>query len=567
MDLEYLIYSSPFILGLLLTLWLIKKTYQHRKDEASQYFLFLLISMSMWLVFYMLELFLRSEDLMLIAHRLKFVGIATLPVFWLCFSLVYTNKIENISNKTFALFLVFPMINLFLLSTTHIHNFFYSGLDIQLVGPFTSIIEDTEIGFYLHTLYSYSLLLIGIVLILIKALKRKDIYLKQSIMLSVGVLFPLFGNLIFISGSSPLPTNYDITPVVFSISGAAIWYAISKYKFLDIFPIARQVVFESIIDIVIVLDEEDRIVDYNKNAKNLFQKKTSLKHQSDYEGKKIDAIVEESINIVHNFADRNKFRDIIKIEFKDGEKWYDNSISAIKSKEGKRIGEVLILRDITEQKKAEKRAEFLHSLLRHDLGNKLQITMGFLELLAEEDFSDEFNEYISDSLNSIEEGVELIDNVRTLNSLESGETEIKEVDIKKTINESLERHGDLAKKLNFVLENKIDHEVEVKGGLLMKEMFSNLIENSLTHSHGSKILISMENGENFVKVVLEDDGKGIPDEKKDKITEKGVKGDNSSGSGLGMHLVREIIEKYDGKLEILDSELGGARFEIYLEKI
>jgi len=65
---------------------------------------------------------------------------------------------------------------------------------------------------------------------------------------------------------------------------------------------------------------------------------------------------------------------------------------------------------------------------------------------------------------------------------------------------------------------------------------------------------------------VEDNGKGIPDEKKDKIFERGFKDEETGGTGLGLYLAKQITENYDGNIEVKDSELGGARFDIYLQK-
>lgn len=229
---------------------------------------------------------------------------------------------------------------------------------------------------------------------------------------------------------------------------------------------------------------------------------------------------------------------------------------------------VCVGKDITERKEAEERAEFLHSLLRHDLGNKLQITRGFLGLVDTSNLSEEDKEYIEDSLKGIDEGVELIENIRTLNNLESGEVETKPMDLNENLKESIERHDDLRKKKDFEINNKIeDEEKIVEGGMLLKELFSNLIENSLKHSEGSKMEISSEEEGEEIRISFEDDGKGIPDEIKEKITEKGFQGEDSSGSGLGMHLAKRIALTYGDDFEVKDSELGGARFDITLKAL
>lgn len=65
---------------------------------------------------------------------------------------------------------------------------------------------------------------------------------------------------------------------------------------------------------------------------------------------------------------------------------------------------------------------------------------------------------------------------------------------------------------------------------------------------------------------MEDDGRGIPPTDKEKICERGYKRGEKAGSGLGMYLVRKIAESYNGEIRVNDSELGGLKFEVHLQK-
>ena len=111
-----------------------------------------------------------------------------------------------------------------------------------------------------------------------------------------------------------------------------------------------------------------------------------------------------------------------------------------------------------------------------------------------------------------------------------------------------------------------DVSAKVKGGELLPEVFSNLISNSIKHSYGDKILVSVEENDGEVICTVEDDGDGIPQEKKEEIFEKGYTTVNSS-SGLGLYLVKDIVEHYGGCVEVKESELGGARFDVHLQKV
>ncbi len=566
MEIEVLAYISPFLIFGLLGILLLIKIFPRRDEMIVKVFSCFLAAAVWWSFAYIGELLAMTELWTLFWRRFKFIGVSTIPVFWTLFALLYTGRTKWVSKKTISSLVTIPLFFQIVIWTNSYHGLFYTVHEITREGPFWVLTSDQGPFFLIHAAFMYLLLLVGGLLILIAAYKMKDIYLKQSIVLVIATLIPFVGNLFFLANRSPFPIYLDPTPALFIGAAISFWYAIFKLRFLDVMPVARDTIFENISDAVFVFDEENRVVDFNRVAEDLINKSRSISRDSEeIIGKKAEVLLSSELDLIQGYQNAEDPKDEIKVITGEEERYFHKKISPVFDEEDQLIGMVLILRDVTERKEAEQRAEFLHSLLRHDLGNKLQITMGFLELLEEEDLSEVNKEYISDSLNSVEEGIELIKNVRTLNNLESGETEIREVKLKKTIDESIDRHRDLAKKLDFEVENNMAEEVEVKGGMLLKEMFSNLIENSLTHSNGNKIRISMEKKEEFVKVILEDDGEGIPDGKKGKITEKGFKGERSSGSGLGMHLVKKIIDNYEGKLKISDSKLGGARFEIILD--
>ena len=239
------------------------------------------------------------------------------------------------------------------------------------------------------------------------------------------------------------------------------------------------------------------------------------------------------------------------------------SASIMEGSDGTISGIVCVAKDISERKEAEEEAEFLHSLLRHDLGNRLQVTEGYLDLLDAGDLPDRDREYVEDARNSIRDAIELIENVRTLNRLD-GDEEPAPVAIGDVVQNAIDSHADRRKDVGMTIENEIDGIHRVSAGSLLKELFANLIENALVHSDGDCVRISARETADAVTVTVEDDGRGIPDDEKPRILEKGYKGADSTGSGLGMHLAARIAETYDGEFDVFDSELGGARFDVTL---
>ncbi|MFP4142339.1 MAG: PAS domain S-box protein [Thermoplasmata archaeon] len=211
----------------------------------------------------------------------------------------------------------------------------------------------------------------------------------------------------------------------------------------------------------------------------------------------------------------------------------------------------------------QQREDFLHSLLRHDLGNMIQIIQGYVQLV-EDQVDGETLEMIKRSEKATKNAQELIEKVRTLRDV-INEDVTGTLDVSSVLDTIISDYEDILERENIELECD-KKEMEVRGGPLLEELFSNILENSIKHSRCDQIRISCEVGEEEIVVKIEDDGKGISDEDKDRLFERGYKSGEESGSGLGLYLVKEIAESYGGNVEIKDSELGGARFDVRLKK-
>lgn len=248
----------------------------------------------------------------------------------------------------------------------------------------------------------------------------------------------------------------------------------------------------------------------------------------------------------------------------DEERWLSTSkIPYIVDGEVKGIIGISI--DITEEKKTQEREELLHTILRHDIKNKIQVVHGYLQLMDEQDLSEETKDFLKKAIKGNKESMNLLSKIRLL--LRAQEEVKKGVNIASTVNDAVDETKSLAHDEGMEISIMCPSmECEVEGGPLLKEVFSNIIENSIHHSEGGIIKITGEIKEEEVVCTIEDDGKGIPDEKKDTIFKKGYTTDKKRGTGLGLFLVKMLLDTYEGKIDVDDSEHGGARFDIHLKR-
>lgn len=223
-----------------------------------------------------------------------------------------------------------------------------------------------------------------------------------------------------------------------------------------------------------------------------------------------------------------------------------------------------VIGNAIERKQAEEREEFLHSLLRHDLRNKISVIEGYLQVLEDLDLPDNIEQYVNKLKKTTSEGNELINKIRVLRKAQE---ETKDVKITSLIQSQIMEWRSQAKEKDMEIElNNPKRDYKIKGGKLISRIFSNIIENAIQHSKGNKIKITGQENNKEVKYIIEDDGAGIPDEKKKKIFNKGYTTDEKRGSGLGLFLIKKLLNNYDGRIEVEDSKMGGAKFKVYLKK-
>jgi len=218
-----------------------------------------------------------------------------------------------------------------------------------------------------------------------------------------------------------------------------------------------------------------------------------------------------------------------------------------------------------ENRSVEEHKEFLNSLLQHDLMNKIRLMQGDLQILKYEyDLPEGVNERFDLLERRIKNSIDLIKKIKT--HRKANEEEIREIDLITPLWDALKSMEDLLEDVELDIRMDGEENCKVKAGSLLKEVFSNILENAVKYSDGGKIRISTEETDTRLICSIQDNGKGIPDDEKKKIFQRGYTTDKERSMGLGLFLVKKILDVYDGSIEVEDSEIGGAKFDMILKK-
>ncbi len=245
---------------------------------------------------------------------------------------------------------------------------------------------------------------------------------------------------------------------------------------------------------------------------------------------------------------------------------------------------VTTAQDISDRKRIEKelmdaksQAELYVDLMGHDINNMNQVGMGFLELALDTLNLDENGQsLLTKPISAFESSTKLIDNVRKLQRVKSGELRNTEMDIGQVLKD-VQYHYSHIHGGNVSINYVPITGYAVKANELLYDVFSNIVGNAIKHSNNHPVInIKVEQVQekklDYYMVSIEDNGPGIPDDLKPMIFNRRLRGGSKTrGSGIGLFLVKTLVDDYGGSVWVEDRVQGeiskGSRFVVILPAI
>ena len=320
----------------------------------------LMLAVAVWSLGYALELGSADLPTQVFWAKVEYLGIVSVPVMWLAFVLQYSGREKWLTRRNRVLLAIIPLVTLLLVWTNDTHGLIWSNIGQDTSSPFLVLDLTYGAGFWINWVYSYLLLLLGTLLLIQTLLRSLYLYRGQLIALLIGALAPWIGNALYVSGLNPFP-HLDLTPFAFTLSGLAVAWGLFRYRLLDIVPVARDAVVEGMSDGVIVLDAQNRIVDLNPAAQRIIGRP-----RAGVIGQPAPQVLSDQPDLIERYLDVAEAQAEIVLGEGEAQRVYDLRISPLHSQRGRPTGRLVVLRDITERKQAEKeirwRAEMMAAL-------------------------------------------------------------------------------------------------------------------------------------------------------------------------------------------------------------
>ena len=236
--------------------------------------------------------------------------------------------------------------------------------------------------------------------------------------------------------------------------------------------------------------------------------------------------------------------------------------------------------DISAVKENERLRSDMTSLMSHELRTPITSIQGFAELLLmDEDIPEESREFLNIIANESQRLTKMLATFLSVSNLEQSDKQEFSKSPVKLDNVVREVVGDMketAKNKRIRLVEQANEQlppIAADKGLITKAVTS-LVDNAIKYSpERTSVIISTILESDFLRVVVEDRGYGIHPSEHEKIWQKFYRvardgqDKEEESTGLGLSLVKEIVERHDGKVEVV-SELGlGSKFSIKLPRL
>jgi two-component sensor histidine kinase/PAS domain-containing protein len=553
--------------------------WMNRKILELDFSIILLVGLWIWIAAQIGECIFTPLTVKIVFYKIKFPGISIVSVTWLGFCYQYVTGKKKLNVRIFiALFtplFCFNMLSFF----SFIEVFFWKQIFISPNNLLLEIVPN--LGYFIFIAYCLTLIILGLIIILISFLRKKNLIKKRMVPL-------LFAALISIAAGAadflfrPEFSYYRFFPIVLSLSSLIVIYYL-RLRYFRIIPLAQHTVIESMSDGLIIVDPDNTVIYMNPNAYSLFNESPIT-----LIGKQLDLYQGDLKKVIERIENEKRHNDISVLK----ERIYDVRLSMIKNRGGKIVNKIIILRDVTqlkdtedslremkeklevkvaertkeleninetlkkeivERKKAEEKIQtsleeksILFGELHHRVKNNLQIVSSLLKLQSYYIIDKEARELFEVSVSRIR-SIAMV-HEKLYKSGDIAHTQFSKY-IQELVQSVIFSHSKTSEQILLNLDIEpihLDIDKSILAGLIVNELVMNSLKHAFPLDDNARdekkkeigVEFKIDNGD-FI-LVVSDNGRGMP--ANFNINEAGT---------LGMKIIMTLVKQLKGTVEYL----------------
>jgi two-component system phosphate regulon sensor histidine kinase PhoR len=329
----------------------------------------------------------------------------------------------------------------------------------------------------------------------------------------------------------------------------------------------QQVLFNSMLEGLLLLDRNRKIYLANRAFKNLFGIKTELRGKTVMEALRLHELAE----LVERAETRGQvFDHELKLP-ELSERWLQVNAAVITNSAGEREGTILVFHDLTRLKQLERTREEFVANVSHELRTPLSLIKGYVETLL--DGASGNPEVAGRFLKIIERNTQrldlLIQDLLTISALEAGRMKLslQPVALRPIVEKTFSDLKPPADNKSITLVNQLPELTAAADASRLEQVFANLVDNAIKYgrAQGRVTVGGIKRDDGKLEIFVQDDGPGIPIEALERIFERFYRVDKArsreqGGTGLGLSIVKHIVQAHGGEVWVKSEPGKGAAF-------
>ncbi len=606
MNWHYTGYFIPVLLTGLLSAGVAAFAWWRRQTARGlRAFVLMAAAVAVWSLGYGLELLGGDLPTKIFWAKVEYLGIVTAPVAWVVFTAQYTGRDKWLTRPVFSALGALPALTLLLALTNESHQLIWTTTTLDATGPFLALAVSHGAWFWVYIAYSYLALLAGSLLVIVALTRSPGLYRGQARLLLIGALTPWVGNILYLSGLTPVP-QFDLTPLAFAVTGLVMALALFRFQLLDLAPIARDVAIEGMPDPMLVLDQSQRVVDLNPAAERLLGQTPATAI-----GQPAHRVLAAWPELSERFGTITTGHFEIAFGAPAARRYYDVRFAPLTNRRGHILGRLIIAHDLTDRKHTEAALRALSNELEQRVNERTaELHQSQEALLASQKLAivgalaAEVVHEVSNPLNTIIAAAETIDNAlehetgpqetretylpmitraawhatRIIQALRKysrgGQLELLPHDLTEVIEDALLlMSGQIKRWGNIHLITELAP--DLPRVICDRNQMAQVVVNLLSNAHdalpaGGTVTLRTRPIPTGRGVMLEvaDTGSGIPLDLQPKIFEPFfTTKEIGKGSGLGLSIVTRIVSAHHGHIAVHSVEGHGATFTVTLPMV
>jgi len=541
--------------------------WKRRILPGGRYFALLMFAIGVWTLTAVLEMAAAGLPAKIAFGKLSYFAVVSIGLLFFSFALDFCGKRSWIGGRRELALWLFPAIVLVLAFTNEWHGLIWPSVTLDGTAPGQLAVYTHGPVFFLFTAYAYSLVIVGVLLMVRTALRTTAARRLQIASVLAGAAAVIAGNLLHIFNVRPAG-GLDLFPFFLLIAAVfASWRIFGNHLF-DIRPLARERLIADMTDGILVVNNGDIVVEANPAASRLIGVRTAIG------GRPLAEVLAQVPALRKALSDRQEMPAEVPVGSGDTTRWLDIRASRLGDRRGKPSGWLIVLRDVTGRKRAEedlrtaydrllrsnealqkeiddrrkaegqalvmlREKEVLLKEIHHRVKNNLQIISSLLSLQSEGSGGEE------NVARMFRDSQDRIRSMALIHEKLYRSKDLSHIDFAEyvgSLTAYLSRTYTTGGNVSMALDIRdvwLDIDVAIPCGLIINELTSNALKYAFPNRRPGTISISLMRSDDRYVLKVGDDGQGLP---------PGL--DFRNTSSLGLMLVTSLVEQLDGTIAL-----------------